>query len=117
VLLHLVDNARQACREHGQVVVRLGAIDGFCVVGIEDTGIGMDEDFVRQRLFRPFDTTRGNAGMGIGMYESREYVQQLGGEIRVRSSPGRGTLVSVRIPASPAGAAEEPGASGHRIQA
>jgi putative PEP-CTERM system histidine kinase len=117
VLSHLIENARQACKEDGRVVVRVAAVDGFCVVGIEDTGIGMDEDFVRQRLFRPFDTTRGNAGMGIGMYESREYVQQLGGEIRVRSSPGQGTLVSLRIPASHAHAIPESGTSGHRERA
>jgi putative PEP-CTERM system histidine kinase len=129
VLLHLIENARLACAADGRVVVHLSAEDGFCVVGIEDTGIGMDEDFIRHRLFRPFDTTRGNAGMGIGMYESREYVQQLGGEIRVHSTPGQGTLVSLRIPACKVAgdtgcvdpletvSATEPGPPGHREQA
>ena len=57
--------------------------------------------FIRNRLFRPFDTTRGNAGMGIGMYESREFIRHLGGEVYVQSVPGGGTTISLHIPVSP----------------
>ena len=56
--------------------------------------------FIRGRLFKPFDTTKGNAGMGIGMYESREFVQQLGGDIRVQSEVGKGSTISLHIPVS-----------------
>ena len=100
VLMHLIDNAQQATAENGRVEVRLYSQDTFCVVDIRDTGCGMDADFIRNRLFRPFDTTKGNAGMGIGMYESREFIQELGGEIRVVSVPGEGTLISLLIPAT-----------------
>ena len=55
-------------------------------------------NFIRHHLFRPFDTTRGNAGLGIGMYESREFIRQLGGEIQVDSEPDKGTLVALYIP-------------------
>ena len=60
----------------------------------------MDADFIRNRLFKPFDTTKGNAGMGIGMYESREFVRQLGGDIYVQSESGKGTTISLHIPSS-----------------
>ena len=43
---------------------------------IEDNGCGMSKDFIQERLFKPFQTTKGNAGMGIGVYESREYICQ-----------------------------------------
>jgi len=100
VLTHLVDNAQQATAEDGRIEVRLYGQDGCCVVDIRDTGCGMDDDFIRNRLFRPFDTTKGNAGMGIGMYESREFIREIGGEIRVVSTPGEGTLISLLIPST-----------------
>jgi signal transduction histidine kinase len=61
----------------------------------------MDADFIQNRLFRPFDTTRGNAGMGIGMYEGRDLIRHLGGEVYVQSEPGKGTSISLHLPASP----------------
>ena len=69
------------------------------MIDIKDTGHGMDEDFIRNRLFKPFDTTKGNAGIGIGMYESREYLRQLGGDIFVQSEAGKGAIISLQIPA------------------
>ena len=72
--------------------------DGHAIVDIEDNGQGMDEEFIRTRLFKPFDTTKGLTGMGIGAYESREYIHALGGELSVRSEPGKGTLFSCAIP-------------------
>ena len=102
VLVHLIDNARQATGGHGSISISLSLEAGavpMCVVEIADDGQGMDADFIRNRLFKPFDTTRGNAGMGIGMYESREFIRQLQGEIRVQSEPGKGTVVALYIPA------------------
>lgn len=101
VLAHLIDNAQQATTQDGQVEVRLHGRDGFCIVEVSDTGCGMDENFIKNRLFRPFDTTKGNAGMGIGMYESRELIRELGGEVRVESKSGEGTLISLLIPSAP----------------
>ena len=57
----------------------------------------MDKQFIQERLFRPFDTTKGNAGMGIGVYESREFVQSLGGRMEVKSDLGKGTLFRIRL--------------------
>jgi len=60
----------------------------------------MDDDFIRNRLFTAFDTTKGNAGMGIGMFESREFIRDLGGDIRVESKPGNGSIITLIIPAA-----------------
>lgn len=100
VLVHLLENAQQATAADGFVKVGLQMNDRFCIVAIRDNGHGMDADFIRDRLFKPFDTTKGNAGIGIGMYESREFVRMLGGDIHVKSEPGAGTQVTLEIPAS-----------------
>jgi putative PEP-CTERM system histidine kinase len=100
VLAHLIENAQQATGEKGSVEVTLRKNDSMQIIDISDDGIGMDADFVRNRLFKPFDTTKGNAGMGIGMHESREFIRLLGGDIQVQSETGKGTTISLLIPAS-----------------
>jgi len=98
VLTHLIDNAQQATGDDGSVEVTLTSKDSMQIIEIKDDGIGMDADFIRNRLFKPFDTTKGNAGMGIGMYEGREFVRLLGGDIYVESKSGKGTTISLHIP-------------------
>jgi len=98
VIEHLVQNAQEATPPDGHVTVRVSGEDGWAFVEVEDDGCGMDAEFVAERLFKPFDTTKGNAGMGVGVYESREFVHALGGEISVESAPRRGTLFRVKLP-------------------
>ena len=101
VLGHLIDNAQQATGKEGAIKMALSSQGLMHIVDIQDTGHGMDADFIRNRLFKAFDTTKGNAGMGIGMYESREFVRHLGGDIHVESAPGKGTTISLHLPAAP----------------
>ncbi len=98
VIEHVLQNAQEATAVDGNIVLRLTSNAQNAVIEIEDSGTGMDEQFVRERLFRPFDTTKGNAGMGIGAYECREFMRELGGEVRVKSKPGVGTVFQLYIP-------------------
>ena len=98
VLAHLIDNAQQATADDGMVVIKLTKNGSVQLIEIRDDGEGMDDDFVRKRLFKPFDTTKGNEGMGIGMFESRDFVRSLGGDIHVKSEAGKGTTVSLELP-------------------
>ena len=68
------------------------------IVHVRDTGSGMDKAFIEKRLFRPFDSTKGLTGMGIGAYECREFVHALGGQVEVASEPGQGTMFRIMIP-------------------
>ena len=69
------------------------------LIEITDTGCGMDADFIRDRLFKPFDSTKGSRGMGIGAYQTREFIRSAGGDVQVISMPGEGTTFSIRLPA------------------
>jgi len=98
VVEHIIQNAQEATPSDGKVQVRLKQEGAYAVIEVEDNGCGMDAEFVRERLFRPFDTTKGNAGMGIGAYESREFVHSLGGQVDVRSRLGEGALFRIALP-------------------
>ena len=88
----------------GAVVVTLGQCGGEAQVAVTDTGTGISQQFLNERLFRPFETTK-EGGMGIGVYEAREYVRALGGRIDVSSTPGGGTTFRVILPLHSAAAA------------
>jgi signal transduction histidine kinase len=105
VIGHLVQNAIDATEQGGRVSVRLQRDGSFVVLEVADTGIGMSPEFVRGRLFKPFETTKPE-GMGIGVYESSQYITGLGGQILVDSEPERGTRVRVLLPRGEARAEE-----------
>jgi putative PEP-CTERM system histidine kinase len=94
---HMVQNAFDATDATGRVWLRLDRSRGQAMIEVGDTGHGMSAEFVRERLFKPFQTTK-QAGMGIGAYESFQYVQELGGKITVDSEVNRGTIVTVLLP-------------------
>jgi len=100
VIGHLVQNAQEATPDDGKVHISLEENKGMVIIRIIDNGIGMNQEFILNRLFKPFDTTKGNAGMGIGVYESREYIQNLGGHIKATSEPDKGTVMTITLPAS-----------------
>ena len=95
---HLTQNAQEATPDDGHVTLAVSCSAHEAVITIEDSGVGMDAAFVRDRLFRPFETTKGNAGMGIGVFEAREVVRGMGGELSVQSRPDQGTCFSIRVP-------------------
>lgn len=94
---HVVQNAFDATPTSGRVWLNLDRVGGQARIVVGDTGQGMSQDFIRERLFKPFQTTK-QAGMGIGAYESFQYVQELGGKIEVESEVGVGTTVTVLLP-------------------
>lgn len=99
VIGHLVQNGFEACAGDPHVVLRAFRENQSAVIEVSDNGAGMSEDFVRDRLFKPFSSTKAN-GMGIGTYESQQYVNSIGGQIEVFTSPGEGTTFRVRLRAA-----------------
>ena len=97
VLGHVVQNAFDATPPSGQVRLTLDAEGSQARVRVADSGCGMSEDFIQNRLFKPFQTTKAS-GMGIGAHESYQYVQELGGKISVQSELNQGTTVTLLLP-------------------
>ncbi len=97
VIGHVVQNALDATANSGNVRVALQQSAGRAMLRVEDTGVGMSTDFIQNHLFRPFNSTK-RSGMGIGAYESFQYVRELGGSIEVKSEIGQGSVVTLLLP-------------------
>ena len=98
MLEHLIRNAQDATNDDGDVSVRIIKRGPHACLLVEDTGCGIDEEFIRTRLFKPFDSTKGAKGMGIGAYQVRNHAQMMGGQVNVHSEPGSGTSFEILIP-------------------
>ena len=98
VFEHLLQNAQDATPETGMVGMSLRRAGNKAVIDVTDTGCGMSEDFLQNHLFKPFDTTKGKAGMGIGVYESLHVVTTIGGKLTVSSREGEGSRFSIVLP-------------------
>jgi putative PEP-CTERM system histidine kinase len=98
VVEHAIRNAVDATPPDGSVAVRVRREPGWSIIEVSDTGCGMAPEFIRDRLFRPFDSTKGTKGMGIGAYQVREFARAAGGDVQVSSVVGRGTAFVIRLP-------------------
>jgi len=95
---HDIQNAQDATEESGSITVRLRTQGEFAIIEVEDTGMGMDYAFIHDKLFQPFESTKGT--MGIGVFQVREYIHKLGGHLDVESVLGQGSTFSLFIPLS-----------------
>ncbi len=98
-LVHLVQNAIEASPEFEPVFLDLRLDATNAVLEVVDSGCGMSPEFVRTRLFKPFQSSK-QGGFGIGAYEARELVRAMGGRLDVESREGIGTRFIIRLPLS-----------------
>jgi len=104
VLSHLVQNALDATQGPLGVFLHCRVDGEYGVIDVVDSGTGMSADFVRNRLFKPFVSTK-PGGFGIGAFEARELVHAMRGRLDVESREGLGSRFSIRLPLAPAAAA------------
>tara|TARA_R110001592_G_scaffold319321_1_gene596879 strand:+ start:30580 stop:32640 length:2061 start_codon:yes stop_codon:yes gene_type:complete len=95
---HIVQNAIEATPKDGEVSISIKTGKEFIYIFIQDTGSGMSEDYIQNHLFKPFVSTKGLTGMGIGVYQSREYLRKIDGTISVTSELGFGTCFTLKLP-------------------
>ena len=99
---HLLQNALDASSGEA-VTVRVNSDEGQVAISIADKGVGMDGEFIRNRLFEPFASTK-PGGFGIGAFEARSLIMAMGGRLSVESRPGRGTTFTIILPVAEAAA-------------
>jgi putative PEP-CTERM system histidine kinase len=97
VLEHVLANAIEVTPAGADVKVQLSTQRGAIRIAVNDRGPGMSQEFINERLFRPFRTTKAQ-GFGIGAYQARENVRKLGGNFEVFSTEGRGTSIVISLP-------------------
>jgi len=105
VLANVLLNAIQAMPEGGRITIATGRSGEMSWIKVMDTGVGMAED-VRARVFDPFFSTKGPLGTGLGMSVAYGIVKRHGGSIAIESEPGRGTVITIFLPAA-SGSGEE----------
>jgi putative PEP-CTERM system histidine kinase len=107
-LTHLLTNAQEACEPDGSIDITLERTNGTAECKITDNGIGMEQQFIDNRLFKPFDSTKKNQGMGIGAYQCKQIISNIGGTISVSSNIGEGSCFTIILPLS-----NQPGVGNH----
>lgn len=97
-IAHLVQNALDA--SPAEELVSLGCVraGGDVCITVADHGHGMSPNFIRDKLYRPFTSTK-DGGFGIGAFEARSLVVAMGGRLEVESREGAGTRFTISLPA------------------
>ncbi len=111
----LVQNAIEAVGEDGRVDVVLAQRGRSAIIEVTDNGPGMETEFIRTELFKPFRSTK-ESGMGLGAYQCRVYARELGGNLEAVSHPGEGTKMRITLPLAQAdhGLRARPASMGRR---
>jgi two-component system, NtrC family, sensor kinase len=98
VFLNILNNAFDAVEEGGQVVVKsLERDQDYVEITISDNGVGMSDETLKH-IFEPFFSTKKGYGTGLGLSITYGIVKKLGGEIKVESQLGKGTVFQVVLP-------------------
>jgi putative PEP-CTERM system histidine kinase len=97
VLINLVLNANDAVGANGAIRITTAQHNGAVILSVSDDGCGMSPEFIKQSLFRPFQTTK-SKGLGIGLFQCKKIVEAHQGRIEVESEEGRGSTFRVVLP-------------------
>jgi len=102
IVINLLSNAVKFTGEGGKISLRARKVSGAVILSIEDTGCGIPPDAI-SKLGRPFEQvqnqfSKNHTGSGLGLAISRSLAELHGGALKIRSTEGVGTIVSVRLP-------------------
>ncbi len=98
VLLNLAENARNAMSKGGRLLISAKKIEDRIIFQVKDDGEGMTDE-VRSRIFEPFYSNSMKGGTGLGLLIVKNVIEAHEGDIEVESEPGKGTLITISLPA------------------
>jgi len=96
-LINLILNSAQAIEERGSITVRFSEEDSSASISVIDNGKGVEGEDL-ERIFEPYYSTK-KFGIGLGLAITRRFVEEHGGSIQAESTAGKGTTVTIRVPA------------------
>ena len=97
VLTNLLLNAEEAITGEGEIRLTTSVQDGMVTLSVSDNGCGIPSEFLENRLFKPFSTTK-SQGFGIGLYQLKSILEAHGGRIQANSEVGKGSTFTVALP-------------------
>jgi hypothetical protein len=98
IILNLVLNSVEAIDGNGDIIIKTCRNSKrFFHISVSDTGCGMSEEFIKYKLFHPFQTTK-SKGIGLGLYQCKSIIDAYGGSIEVQSNYGAGSVFTVKLP-------------------
>jgi putative PEP-CTERM system histidine kinase len=97
VIRNLIINAQELLRDHGMVSISTCIENENIIIEVKDNGPGMSKEFIKNKLFKPFQTTK-KKGLGIGLYQSKTIIEAHSGRIGVESQVGRGAQFRIYLP-------------------
>lgn len=97
VLTNLLLNAEEAITGEGEIRLATSVQDGMVILSVSDNGCGIPSEFLENRLFKPFSTTK-SQGFGIGLYQLKSILEAHGGRIQANSEVGKGSTFTVALP-------------------
>jgi len=101
VLTNLLSNAIKYSPEADKIIVTSKSTEENITVCVQDFGIGIEHDVQKkifERFFRLFDKTHGYPGLGLGLYIASQVVTHHGGNLTVKSTPGKGSVFCFTLP-------------------
>ena len=99
VVTNLLVNAGEAVNGDGRLTLSTSCARDQVILTVSDNGCGMEREFVRNKLFQPFSSTK-TTGLGIGMFQCKRIVEAHEGTIRAETQFGEGTTFRITLPAS-----------------
>jgi hypothetical protein len=97
ILENIIVNATEAVGDDGVITIAVGIEGDSPVFTITDNGIGMTDEYIREKLFNPFQTTK-KEGTGLGLWQVKNMADQLRARVDVKPNQDRGVTVSVWLP-------------------
>ncbi len=97
VITNLILNAEEAITASGLIHLTTSVEDETVTLSVSDNGCGMPPEFIENRLFKPFATTKAD-GFGIGLYQSKSILEAHGGKIQAHSQLGQGSTFKIYVP-------------------